>query len=450
MHPIEQQILDTIGLLPSQPIYVAYSGGVDSQVLLHALSQLHSRELIEQHITACHIHHGLNSKADEWQQFCLQQAQQRGVAFKTQNVEVTAKKQHSIEALAREARYQALTQMVPAQSLLLTGHHQDDQAETLLLALKRGAGISGLSAMQSQTSLFGLSVIRPLLNVSRAEIEAYASDNGLVHIEDDSNADQRFDRNFIRHSVLPLLQSRWPSIVQTMNRSSHHCDESQLILNEVAVDDIQQIEVEAGALSVTKLSELSKARFNNALRYYLKQGFSENPSSGQLLQIAQQCLAGQDKTPEIKLHHSVIRRFQDKLFVTPVLEDVSDWHYQLESLNTLIELPDALGELTFSQSRLKPETRCWQIQLPEPNQKVTIRFSHKNPKCLPDYRQHSQHLKKVLQELKIAPWLRKRIPFLYYDDQLVAALGYFVCKPFVASDGETNLSLYCSFKNKSR
>ena len=444
MSVIEQALVCALSKHPTMPLVIAYSGGVDSQVLLHALASLRQKNSanpsISNVMTVCHVNHGLSVNAGMWQDFAKEQCQQINLPLKICQVNVQAQAQHSLEALARDARYQALQSLYQEPAVILTGHHSDDQAETFLLALKRGSGLKGLSAMAEETRQGKDYLVRPLLHISRAQIVEYANEHDLSWIEDESNGDTRFDRNFIRNGIMPLLTKRWPSIVSTINRSSEHCQEGQLLLDELAAADLVTCQDEKYNLVVGALSHLSQARFNNLIRYFLTLNHCLMPSTEQLLQLYQQLSAAQDKNPSVKVGDHYFRRYKKVLTLTDDFEDVSEWQANINLLehNVSIELPDNLGRLKVivgrheqSEARQPMVNKQQLIKAPIKNQKVTVCFKHNNPKCLPDYRNHSRSLKKVLQELNIPPWQRKRIPFLYYDDVLVAAVGHFVCQDFI-------------------
>ncbi|QOL24610.1 tRNA lysidine(34) synthetase TilS [Thalassotalea sp. LPB0316] len=456
MQFIEQAIIAAIELAQRQdrvrPIYIAHSGGVDSQVLLYACAKLKNKGLIKQPLVACHIHHGLSQFADDWQRFCQNQASKLSVDFITENVELSINPQQSTEAVAREARYLAFQRLMPAHGLMLTGHHLDDQAETMLLALKRGAGVAGLACMNASTVLFHRQVIRPMLSVTREQIEHYAAEHDIEHIEDDSNVDEQFDRNFIRHQIMPLLQARWPSIGKTIARTAQNCQQSQVLLEQIAQEDLTKARTSNNSLNLAQLNQLTSERLNNLLRYVLMQEYAVTPSVAQLTEIKQQMVAANDKTPAVNISGITVRRFQQALYFTPEFNDVNQWLWQVNAPiieGTQIDLPDGIGQLQFDGDD-HGSMLAYQLRAPEPGQQVSVRFSHNNPTCLPEYRNHSKALKKILQELKIAPWLRKRIPFIYYDDELVAALGHFVCKDFTPTPSSTNFTLYYSFEQDSR
>ncbi|WDE10423.1 tRNA lysidine(34) synthetase TilS [Thalassomonas haliotis] len=462
MSLIEQTLENFFLGYPDQPVVIAYSGGVDSQVLLHALARLTRAKRLDNPLTVCHINHGLSENAALWQQSAELECQKLGLELICRQVTLELASSQSLEALAREARYQALQQLAPKGALIITGHHSDDQGETLLLALKRGAGLKGLSAMACVSALAEHTLVRPLLAIRRQEIEAYARQHHLDWIEDESNSDTRFDRNFIRHQIMPLLSGRWPSIVATMARSSEHCREGQQLLTELAQEDLARAILSARSLSVSELKKLSRARFNNLLRYFLEQHKCLMPSAEQLNQVYVQLGAPADKTPAVKMAQVWLRRYRDGLYLTGDFKDIGSWQYRVELAPggevITIELPDHLGGLSFASSpdkvlavhglnpakqesvqESKQERKTLYLRPPQASEPVTVKFSHQNPKCLPDYRQHSRPLKKVLQELALPPWVRLRIPFIYYGETLVAAAGYFVCKDYLAENpGENN------------
>ncbi|MEW6982624.1 tRNA lysidine(34) synthetase TilS [Colwelliaceae bacterium 6471] len=449
---------------PSKPIVIAYSGGVDSQVLLHALIALKSANSINNPLSVCHVNHGLSDNASLWQNKAEQLCHLHDIPLIICNVNVKKQRQKSTEALARAARYQAFKQEVVQPSLIVTGHHSDDQAETFLLALKRGAGLQGLSAMMVETPLGQHTLVRPLLDVSRQEIIDYAHDHQLTWIEDESNSEICYDRNFLRHQVIPVLKERWPSIVATINRSAQHCREQQGLVNELAEIDLLSCVTSKTGLLIAPLKALSTARFNNAIRLFLSKQNCLMPTVEQLNQLHSQLSAQSDKSPEVKVGEHWFRRFKGTIYLTKSFADLSAWQYQLSLLasdnipkNCVVDLPDDLGKLEFylteNQQKRLDEVHCHFegcMQAPSENQQVTIRFSHENPRCLPDFRQHHRSLKKILQELAIAPWQRKRIPFVYYDDQLVAALGYFVCKEYLPQPDQKHLRVIWCYKGNAK
>ncbi len=448
---------------PDSHILVAYSGGIDSQVLLHSLASLKKKSLdntihIANPVSVCHVNHGLSKNAEQWEIFAQQQCDLLDIPLDICRVYVKAKAQHSLEELARDARYDALKALITEKTLsnviVLTGHHSDDQAETFLLALKRGSGLKGMSAMKQTMPFADALLVRPLLTISRSQIEAYAHDNNLSWIDDESNEDTRFDRNFIRHQVMPKITERWPSFLKTINRSAEHCQEAELLLIELAQQDLNIIQLANNALSLDKLQTLSQARFNNLIRYFLGNHGCLMPSKAQLTQLQSQLLAKTDKAPAVKVGDYWLRRFKNSVYLTGELKNITEMSLPIKlgeqrlTDKSLIELPDGLGQLKFEIKHLcnsieftnGKDNVCQYIIAPLLNQTVSIRFSHNNPTCIPDYRQHSRSLKKILQELDIPTWERKRLPFLYYNEELVAVIGHFVCKEYIPAETDNVLS----------
>jgi len=444
-------ILDTLKNVlanyPTTSLVVAYSGGVDSQVLLHALTTLKNNKLINHSISACHVNHGLSKNAKDWQDFAEQQCDKFNIAFNVHAVVIDKKPRQSLEAIAREKRYQVLEEISDVQAMVLTGHHQDDQVETFLLALKRGSGLKGLSAM-TEYSAFGTkqqAILRPFLTCTRQEIVDYAIENDLQWVEDESNQDTQYDRNFLRQVILPKFQQRWTSINQTIVRSAQHCQDAQNILDEIAEQDFANCAVDKNILKVEALTKLSVPRFNQVMRYLLAQHHYLMPSLAQLNQLHQQLFAEDDKSPEVKLGEVWLRKYKKHLYLTKTFQPLDSWQYQLNiadknAIDETIDLPDGLGQLTFSANDgLDLVEKGQSLAIPKLCKRLSISFIHTNPACLPEYRQHSRVLKKVLQELNIPPWQRKRLPFLYVDGELAAVIGKFTCKPFLINESSSEV-----------
>ena len=253
--------------------HVAFSGGLDSTVLLHLLAQLRQTHSLPP-LSAVHVHHGLQAAADAWPAHC--QALCDALSVPLQVVRVHVQAGASIERAARDARYQAFVAVTQAQEVLLTGQHRDDQAETLLFRLLRGAGVSGLGAMPRQRRMGNGDLCRPLLDVPRVQLEAYARAQNLSWIDDPSNTQTDFSRNFLRHEVFPVLSRRWPQAAASMARSAAHCAEAQGLLDELAQQDLHDASavgefawLNLPSLELAPLVRLSAARQRNALRHWL-------------------------------------------------------------------------------------------------------------------------------------------------------------------------------------
>jgi tRNA(Ile)-lysidine synthase len=408
-------------LHPTGDLWVAFSGGLDSTVLL-ALSARLAREQ-GRALTALHVHHGLQAAADAWPAHCAAVASALGVPCRTLYVQVALGPRISLEAAAREARYRALAAELAPGDALLTGHHKDDQAETLLLALKRGAGVAGLAAMPASRPLGAGVQLRPLLDCSRTQLEAHAREAGLSWVEDPSNADNRFDRNFLRNEILPRLQAQWPSFMDTLSRSAELCAEQKALAEELAEDDLAGLAGTDGGLAVAALARLSPARRNNALRHWLQRR-GIHCSRAQLAAVWQElALARPDASPRLLLGSKEIRRYQGALYLPepgpapiplPALQagtwlDCGAGRIRLEWVETGAEL--AAG--------LDPARLCLDFGVP-------------GLRARPRGRAGSRPLKKLWQEYAIPPWQRERIPLLLDGDRLVAAAGLFICQEYAS------------------
>ncbi|WP_433739029.1 tRNA lysidine(34) synthetase TilS [Pseudomonas putida] len=254
--------------------HIAFSGGLDSTVLLHLLAHLAKNQSLPA-LSAIHVHHGLQVAADAWPEHCRAQCEALGVPLRV--IRVRVQSGASLERAARDARYAAFSEITQTNEVLLTAQHRDDQAETLLFRLLRGAGVRGLSGMPWHRPLGGGTMLRPLLDVARRELEAYAAEHQLSWVEDPSNQDQQFSRNYLRQQVFPVLTSRWPQALATMARSAAHLSEAQELLDELAQIDLSQARSASEfdwlglpSLELATLESLSSARQRNALRHWLE------------------------------------------------------------------------------------------------------------------------------------------------------------------------------------
>ncbi|MDP2244632.1 tRNA lysidine(34) synthetase TilS [Pseudomonas sp.] len=272
---LESRVLKALLPWRNAPAWrIALSGGLDSTVLLHLLARLAQRETLPP-LSAIHIHHGLQALADSWPAVCRRLCDELGVPLQVDYVQVQPGA--SIERAARQARYAAFSARLASGEVLLAAQHRDDQAETLLFRLLRGAGVQGLAAMPSSRPLGAGFLLRPLLRCSRAELQAYADEHQLRWVEDPSNTDSRFSRNYLRHEVLPLLTRRWPQATASLARAAEHLGEAGQLLDELAQQDLQVAQAPGEfswlalpSLALTPLLGLSDARQRNALRYWLR------------------------------------------------------------------------------------------------------------------------------------------------------------------------------------
>jgi tRNA(Ile)-lysidine synthase len=387
---------------------VAYSGGMDSHVLLHSLALLRASSNLQ--IRAVHVHHNLSPNADQWVTHCQQICTELNIELLVKHVDANRKSKHSKEAFARELRYQAIAEILQPDERLLTAHHADDQAETFLLQVFRGAGLKGLAAMPEHKSFHQGSLIRPLLSFTRAELHSYATQHKLKWIEDESNENIGIERNFVRHQLMPIIKNKWPGIVHTIGRVTNHCAEASHLLNFLAAIDYAQVQgSKPNTLTIKKLLELDSARQSNVIRYWLRQLNLPTPSAAKLDQIKQDALhSADDAAPLIHWSGAEIRRYQDNLYAMPPLaphnpKQIINWDGK-----TPLVLPNKLGTL-------QPELLA---ELPTGN--ITVRFRLGGEKCRIKNRQGNHSLKNLMQEWQIPPWQRDRVPLIYADDKLAA------------------------------
>lgn len=417
-------------LLTSHQILVAFSGGLDSTVLLHQLVLWRTR-YPDVSLRAIHIHHGLSPHADEWVAHCESICAQWQVPLVVERVHLEDDGL-GIEAQARRARYQAFAQTLLPGEVLTTAQHLDDQCETFLLALKRGSGPAGLSAMGERSPFAGTWLIRPLLMQTRDALERWARTHALSWIEDESNQDDAYDRNFLRLRIVPLLQQRWPHFAEATARSAALCAEQESLLDELLAGDLADCVTAQGTLLLEPLTAMSGIRRAALLRRWLAGLNAPMPSRDGLERIWQEVAqAREDASPSLRVGEYDIRRYRSQLWwVKPVIgqsETAIPWPHR----QTPLALPAGLGTVQLVQGG--------ELRVPGADEPVSIRF--KAPGLLHIVgRNGGRKLKKIWQEQGIPPWRRDTTPLLFYGDTLIAAAGVFVTREGIA-EGEEGVRL---------
>jgi tRNA(Ile)-lysidine synthase len=407
--------------------WIAYSGGLDSHVLLQLFARL--KKVLPLKVKAVHINHSLSANALAWQAHCANVCRGLAIEFVHATVQAKAQSGESPEEIARDKRYEVLSGLLAPNDLLLTAHHQDDQAETLLLQLLRGAGPKGLAAMPA-LKVCGVGwQARPLLAFTRAELLDYAQAQSLVWIEDESNGDLNFSRNYLRREIMPLLKNRWPSVTATFARVASHCAEMQSLCDETGAADLAAARgSHADTLSVNYLLTLSAARQRQVLRMWIKQLDYLVPDTVKLQQIQREILGARaDKNPHIAWKNVDCRRYRDDIFVMKRLRAGNAARIMPWDLQT----PLHLAELGILHANLKPGEG-----LSAACENVTVRFRQGGEVCQLPKRNFTSSLKKLFWEWNVAPWERERLPLIFVGDQLAAAPGFFVGDAFSARDGE--------------
>jgi tRNA(Ile)-lysidine synthase len=407
---------------------VAFSGGMDSTVLLHALSAC--RNEMPQEIVAVHINHGMHRDAGRWEQHCERIASTFDVSYLCQRVTVTEERAHGPEAAARDARYAALRNFVRAGDCLLSAHHEEDQAETLLLNLLRGSGFAGLAGIGLLQPFASGHLIRPLLNVSQKLLQRYAEEQDLEWLDDPSNSDVRFDRNYLRKEVVPLLATRWPAVSSSLRKSAQIASESNDLLNELADLDLLRHD-SADRLSVTELTVLSKARQRNMLRRAVSICGLPAPPASRLYQAVNELIpAREDAQPHVHWHGAEFRRYRDRLFVMPetpqcgippsavLLPDGSE-----------VQLMPGMGSLRLVGAAVEG------IDPALVRDGLSVRYRQGGEEVRLPGHDCTHKLKKLLQQDGVLPWMRERLPLLYCGDKLVAIADMWVAAECVAQHG---------------
>ncbi len=417
--------LQAVAGAPSR-LVLAFSGGLDSTVLLHALSSLRGELRVP--LLAVHIDHGLQEDSTAWSEHCREAARELGVEYLCRSVTVQLESGKGPEASARDARYGALHAELDPGDWLISAHHREDQAETLLLNLVRGSGPMGIAGIGAIRRFGPGWLARPLLDTSREELLDYAERIGLRWLEDPSNADRRFDRNFLRHDILPRLKSRWPDISARLLRSAGHAGEAAELLDDLAGIDLQDLGGRPERLPIGRLEELSPARQKNLLRYSLKQLGLSTPTAMQLSRVLDEVIpARPDAQPLVSWPGASVRRYRTGLYL--LAENLAESPATIPVSSGEVPLGPGLGTLQFVHDAPRGMAqRLWQAN-------VQVRFRQGGEEFKPEGQAHTRKLKKLLQEEGVVPWMRDRLPLVYADDELVAVGDLWIAATAVGEPG---------------
>jgi tRNA(Ile)-lysidine synthase len=418
--------LDRI-LHDSSPIHdyiVAYSGGMDSHVLLHAIASLAITRKFR--IAAFHVNHGLHPDAGLWEDHCVKVCNDLSIEIHVFRLKIEQKSGESMEAIARAARYNTISDNINPGQVVLTAHHMRDQAETLLLHLMRGSGVSGLSGMPILRPLNNGWLLRPLLQFNHDELLEYARLHNLRWISDSSNYDIQYGRNYVRHKVLPVLRNRWPSAETAINRSIIYLSEAAELSDSLAQIDMEStLTTEGLSLDLTKFSVLPVIRRKNLLRYWIKRCINRVPSFSKLEEIVRALVeAKQDSSPSITWDNVELRRYRNQIYLLPSIPPrPAALRYEWD-LFAPLELP--LGLLkTLGQ----PSGRAMAALA---GHNITVRFRCGGEQIRPVAREHTHTVKNLFQEAGVPPWLRDYCPMIYIDGKLALIPGLCRSRDFPA------------------
>ncbi|MFN3714600.1 MAG: tRNA lysidine(34) synthetase TilS [Alcanivoracaceae bacterium] len=397
---LQQALADVPGGL-----VLGVSGGLDSLLLLHGLC----RAGFADRLLAVHVHHGLHPQADQWLDFCADQARQAGVRFAAERITVVPG--GNLEARARQLRRRALIAHVDEGDVLLLAHHRHDQSETLLLRLLRGAGARGLAAMSALRHWQGREIRRPLLDMDRTTLEQLARGWPLHWIEDPANQAECFDRNFLRHRVLPVLRERWPDLDQRVGISAAVLAEQAALLDELAATDLQACDGDQHSLSLLVWAGLSAPRRRNLIHGWLRQRGMRPPSAAQLARIDTELVpASADRQPEIVWEDGVLVRYRERLWLLAPearqpLEAEAHWNPRQQPWLSL-------GPMRVGVSG-------GDIALRDPGQSLEVRAARGGERIL--LRGLRREVSELWRAAGVPPWQRARLPLFFIAGELVAA-----------------------------
>jgi tRNA(Ile)-lysidine synthase len=421
MPDLNSQIIAS--LLPGsyRKVFIAYSGGLDSCVLLDLCAALPA---LTGKIVAVYVDHGLQTASAGWGENCRRQAESLGVDFQLLQVDAHASGGESPEAAARDARYRVLRQLLDTDDIVLLAQHREDQMETLLLQLFRGAGVSGLAGMPV-ISVFGKGhMVRPLLDVAKVEIQRYAQTRGLQWVEDPSNQSSDFDRNYLRNEILPLLKQRWPSLDKTVARSAKLCGDAAQMIESWAEHTLPTVfDPTDGSFNVADLPVVTSTQLNCLLRQWLGRMGLKPPSQAVLQTLVDQLVGGRvDTAAQIYIQGSVVRKYRQKLYCVPEqrLQKETRSRQWMQKQERIV-----LGNgyvLSISNASVGLSEKLWNTA------KVTIEPRRGGEKLKLPGRVGHHCLKKLYQEAGIPPWERDIRPLIYLDDRLATVAGLWVAE----------------------
>ncbi len=399
---VEKKFLQALKQLPNDltKVVVGLSGGADSCVLLHLLARFKNLLPSSCALEAVYVHHGLSANADKWESFCSSYAQSLGISFASEHVNLELGPRISVEAEARSKRYAALTKHFKlGRSLLATAHHANDEAETFLLALKRGSGLPGLAAMGNLQDIAGGSIWRPLLKVARSDIEEYAHDFNLNFVTDESNVDETYDRNFLRHQVIPVLCNRFPAFLDMVGLSASYVSEAQEIVKEMADQDFVFCEADDNSLNITSLLKLSVSRRKNLIRFLFKKVAGFFPRREFVDAIFRDVIpAAKDASPCSYSEGYSAQRFKDRLYIVTNkdLEHDDVCNISLDQEFVVLGKTWILKKTTGAGFSIKPSLLDYKVAF--------------STELHPYDRNMGRSLKKLFGEYKIPVWERKATP----------------------------------------
>ncbi|MFI3256266.1 MAG: tRNA lysidine(34) synthetase TilS [Psittacicella sp.] len=401
---------------------IGFSGGVDSSALLYLFYLLKKSYLPKITLRAIHVNHNINPEAQNWENHCINFTKELNIKCIVKNVFLNNNK--NLESNARNLRYKVIQEEIYSNEIFVSAHHLDDQAETILLNIKRGAGLNGISGIKEISLNFDISIYRPLLNTPKLDLEVFLKEHLKSHIIDDSNFDTHYDRNFIRNIILPELNDRWPSYTKMLGRLSKNALNDLELLNELIKPYYQKCLFNSKPI----ISELLNLKLN--LRNKIISRWLLNESQIIVNQKVLQeininmLLTPKDKNPSIKIQNKVIRKYKDHLYLTPIYAKINTKF----NLNEEIEysLPDNLGCIKLNSlgviNWIKDKNlKTFKIQNYSKKNLYSISFN--SPRIKEQGKDISKDIKHIYQENNIPPWERGRVPKIFLNNECIGIVG---------------------------
>ena len=417
-------------------IGVAYSGGLDSTVLLHILSQ---ETVSKNKVNAIHINHSISPDSDKWEEFCRKNSDELGVQFFSYKLNEL---QNVSEDNLRKIRYEKFNQWASSNDLILTAHHKDDQVETILFRLMRGTGLNGLKGIPAWRKGGNTQFHRPLLDVSKRELYEYAQNNKLKWVEDESNRDINISRNFIRNKLLPTIKDKWPNVEKSISHLSFEATRSNKILKSIAKEDLKKLFIKENSYDLNKYLSLPEERAENLLYFLINYEIGLEANSNYLKEIDRSLRNSKNLD---NMEFPLTNKENTRAFKLKVLEGeicfllegefhkldssyVSDW-----DLNSELEIPS--GFLNVKKIKGEGIDDFYQ------KQQIYVKGRAGGERCKPFGRNKSQKLKKLFQEYEIPQWQRDRLPLIYIGEKLAAVGDLWVCEEFHTQPNKQGISI---------
>ena len=425
---IEEILKQQIQAHSIKKICVSLSGGVDSIVLLYALNQCLDKGCL---IRAIHINHNLAKDSQVWADFCKRTCDRIQIQIDIHSIKVKNTEGFGIEAAARKARYQKLQRSIQEGEWLMTAHHQEDQLETILLRMARGTGIEGLQGIQKQFNFGKGKILRPLLDVSKSEVLGYARKNNLDWVEDASNQETYFDRNFLRMNVIPKLKERWPAFSSSVSRLSNISNQTSTLLKELAQQDLGS-NYPIKNLDIDILKNKSNGRVVNIIRFLILKNEMTVPSMKVLNSGVNILLNQKSVNPTMVWNNYCIKRYVDKLYFLKLSELQPNQSNKL--MHWSIDEPLILDEDGSSLAAIMAIGQG--LSLKKCNKNLDVQFRKGGESIRPVGHKITKKLKKLFQEDHILPWTRDKIPLLYKKNELIGVGDLWFNQNYIASEEE--------------